>query len=767
MRRSAHPFRARRRPVQIFAEDVLRQLLDRLRAAFGVDFGGYKRSTIERRIERRMALQKIDRVEEYLKFLEVSGSELSLLYGDLLIGVTGFFRDREPFETLKEVVFPRLLERRSTDMPIRIWVTGCATGEEAYSVAMSLLEYLGDRAASYRIQIFATDIDDQALNRARQGVYPPNIELDVSPDRLQRFFSRHEKGYQVARPIRDMVVFARHNLGKDPPFSRVDLVTCRNVLIYMQPALQRRVLRIFHYALNPDAFLLLGTSESVGDASELFSLLDRRIKVYLKKNTPSAAVFDFALGARAGAEDHRSGAPIVDHRPEVSMQQLADRKVIEKYGPPAVLLNEQLEIIQFRGHTGPFLAPAPGTATFNIFKLARPELLMELRATLQRASVELVAVSSSPIPGWDGRNTPIVIDVMPLQDAGANRRCLLVSFRELAVPPAAAEAPAAIRIQERHPGLAELERDLVTTKEYLQTTVQELEVANEGLQSSNEELQSSNEELQSTNEELETSKEELQSTNEELATVNEELQNRMAQLALANDDLQNMLACVSSSMVIVGMDLRIRRFTSTAEKLLSLIATDVGRPVAYLGAVIKAPQIEQIVAETINTVSTREQRVRAVDGHWYMMRISPYRTADHAIRGVVIELNRATAALRKGVPPDDVNELVAKSFTKLPFAVMFLDAGLRIVWVNKRLYDMFGLTVEVLDASLDEVWAGRSENPELWSLLEATVAGGASFEDVAVERAFGRPSGRPLRFSGHFIPEDGERAALMLVTITE
>jgi len=763
MRLSGHPFVARKRPPHFLSRDSLGRLLEMVRRAFGVDFSTYKLNTVERRIARRMALQKIDKLDDYVRFVDSSSAELAVLYADLLIGVTNFFRDHEPFDALKSVMFPRLFENRGADSSIRIWVPGCATGEEAYSIAISLVEYLDHFAGARRVQIFATDIDEHALARARQAVYPPSIEVDVSPERLQRFFVRHDKGYEVSRPIRDMVVFARHNLGKDPPFSRLDLVSCRNVLIYMTAPLQRKVLRVFHYALNPDGFLLLGASESVGDASDQFTLLDRKLKVYLKKNVPSAAVFDFAAGAQAGLEP--PSIPAIDRRPPISIQQLADRKVLEKFAPPGLLLDENQDVIQFRGDTGPYLAPAPGIATLNVLKLVRPELMLELRSTLQRASdTGLPQVSRALHLRNDPQERLVVLDVMLLADGG-QKRCYLIVFREQPVaplgpgeqPPKKADAATQTRLEE-------MERELLVTKEYLQTTVQELEAANEELQSSNEELQSSNEELQSTNEELETSKEELQSTNEELATVNEELQNRMLQLNITNDDLKNVISGVTVAFVIVGMDLRIRVFSNQAERLLNLIAGDVGRPIAHLGASLNAPQIESLVSDAINTVRERNQRVRCSDGNWYTARMIPYRTSDHAIRGGLIEFLRAPATPKVGEVAQ-LHELASKVLSTLPHVVVVLDDQFRIVWVNKSFFDELQTGAEILGKSLDEVWAGRSTHPELWNALEETVASAKPFDGMWVSHPFGRASDRPMMFSGRSLRSEGERAALTLVVM--
>ena len=439
-RLSTHPYVAAR-PQKRFDEDTRSKLFILLRSAFGVDFGVYKPTTIERRIQRRLMLHKLDRLEDYLSYVQANAAELNLLYSDLLIGVTAFFRDKEPFEALTSVVFPRLFDSRRPDVPLRVWVAGCSTGEEAYSIAICLLEYLGDRSPGYKVQIFATDVDDQALAQARTAIYPESIDLDVSPQRLQRFFARSDKGFQVNRAIRDMVVFAHHNLGKDPPFSHIDLVSCRNVLIYMQPPLQKKVLRVLHYALGPDAFLLLGTSESVGEASDLFTLVDRKNKLYTKKNVVGPAAFDVAIGARTDAEPAKLRP--AEHRSGVSLLQLADRKVIEQYGPPGVVVSEAFDVLQYRGKTGRFFEPTPGAATINLLKLIRPELLHELRTALPRALHEGVRVVSDPVQlGHDADASTVRLDVMPLPDPGGAGTTLLVLFTEHG-PGAALEAPAA------------------------------------------------------------------------------------------------------------------------------------------------------------------------------------------------------------------------------------------------------------------------------------------------------------------------------------
>jgi two-component system, chemotaxis family, CheB/CheR fusion protein len=764
VRLAKHPYVVSARPGRVFDDDVRNKLFILLRNAFGVDFSAYKQPTIERRIQRRMALHKLEHLGDYLKYVMANASELNILYSDLLIGVTGFFRDGGPFESLKTLVFPQLLEHRTVDEPIRIWVAGCATGEEVYSIAMLLLEYLEERAPNYRLQLFATDIAEHSLTRARLAVYPRNIELEVAPERLQRFFLRTDKGYQVHRTVRDMVVFARHNLAKDPPFSRIDLVSCRNVLIYMQPALQKKVLRFFHYALNPNGFLLLGTSESVGDGSDLFALVDRKTKLYSKKDAARASALDFALGPRPDAEPTLARAR--DVRPAISVLQLADRKVLEQYGPPGVVVNETFDILQYRGKTGRFFEPAPGIASVNLLKLARPELLPELRSALHRALTEDIRVLSAPIQPWrDADFNTLRLDVTPLPDAATIGRTFLVLFTEQTTLTPAELAPPSdtAPVDARVHGL---ERELATTKEYLQTTIENYQATNEELQSSNEELQSSNEELQSTNEELETSKEELQSTNEELLTLNEELHNRMAQLNVTSDDLQNVFASANSAMLLVGRELRIRRFSSAAEKLLNLIPGDVGRPLAYLRGVIKARDIEQTVATAIDTTTSKEQKVRCADGYWYMMYITPYRTVDHVIRGAVIEFVRATAG--ESAEPADRRALERAIVASLPQALALLDDKQCISWANRVFLELFDVGPDVFGRPFEDLWGGKSEQPEVWKLLDAVTSEAPSeFRRLATAAPFQHPPGQRVRFSVRRLAEEDAGSARTLVMIEE
>jgi len=628
---------------------AMHELFAVLRTAFGVDFSQYKPVTIHRRLERRMMLNRIDDLAAYLRFARGKPAELGALYRDLLIHVTSFFREPELFDALKTMVFPRLLAQRSPDAPIRMWIAGCSTGEEAYSAGMALLEHLDERKSRRKIQIFATDLDDDALATARLGVYPREIEKHVSQKRLDRFFTRLEQdqGYRVCAPLRDVVVFATQDLAKDPPFSRIDLISCRNVLIYMQPELQRRLLSVFHYALHPDGFLVLGSSENVAGAFDLFSPVDRRLKIFSKKSIAARAA-GFAVRSAKQRVPHGPRRPKGAREPARPSDVLgrADRLVLESYGPPGLVVAEDRGVIQFRGDLAAYLAPATGLATLDARKLVRSEFLVELSAVLSHALDAGVPATSAAIAvPRDGGSCRVALDAFPLAEDESVGRCALVLFRELdstqAPVAGSSRAPVADEVRVR-----ELEHTLAAAREYLRATIEQADAASDDRRAESEELSAANEELQSANEELEASQEELQSTNEELTTVNEELQNRMIELGQSNDDLHNLLVAVDTPIVIVSLDLRIRRFTAAAERVFDLIPADVGRPMAHLKGFIDFSDVERVAAEVIRTETAQEHEVQDAQHRWYSMRVLPYKGSDRAVRGAVLELRPSSMPLR-------------------------------------------------------------------------------------------------------------------------
>ncbi len=746
-------------------QDQLAKLFAVIRAEFGIDLTQYKQSTIDRRIERRMTLHRITRLDEYVKLVQQNRNELEALYKDVLIAVTRFFRDPEVFDELERQVLPRLFESKVPNHPIRVWVPACATGEEAYSIAICLLEYSQKYRRDAKIQVFATDIDDESIQHARRGVYAANIAPDVSADRLNRFFVKKDNEFVVARSVRDLIVFSKQNILRDAPFSRIDLVSCRNLLIYLQPPAQKRVLRVIHYALNPSGYLILGTSETVGDAPELFSSVDRKCKIYLKKAAAVPRTLEASFSAAMPTETPPQTIPL---RPTLSLQAHADRKVLDLYGPPGVVINEELEILQFRGRTGHFLDPAPGAASWNVLRVVRIELHIELKRALQQAQSQQQRVTSEVTYPDGGKSNLVRIDVVPLEDPESRMRCLLVLFHALPPPKEVPILPppetiADATVLSLNQRIKDIERELVVTKEYLQTTIEEKESTLEELKSANEELQSSNEELQSTNEELETSKEEMQSTNEELTTVNEELQNRMTELSQTNDDLHNVLVGVDNAVVIVGMDLKIRRFTTTAEKLLNLVPGDIGRSIGFLDTFLGAGPLESKVSSVIQSLSTMEEEIRASNQRWYAVKISPYKTLDHSIRGALVTLMDIDIRRRAQEMTRDVAAYAGRFLAAMSHPLIMVDRKLRVLWCNDSFVETFQISAEeTVGNVLENVGAHRFAQSHLLERLEAVLASGSVVRGYPVRIAIPDIGERAFRLGASQVPIATETSAILV-----
>ncbi|MDB5386104.1 MAG: Protein-glutamate methylesterase [Planctomycetaceae bacterium] len=631
-------------PVALVEDDKsdLTEVIRILRDATGVDFTHYKFNTLFRRVTRRMVFQKIDVLTKYAEYLHQTPAEVDALYQDILISVTSFFRDPASFETLQKTVFPHLLENRSRHDPVRLWILGCSTGQEAYSLAMAFTEAAEAAGSSVPFQLFATDLNPLGIDKARAGTYPLNIAQDVSPERLQRFFTEVEGGYRICKSIRDACVFSRHNVLVDPPFSRIDLISCRNLLIYLEPVLQQRIMPTLHYALKPEGCLWLGGSETVGGFLNLFDAQDSKHKIYIKKPSTNSERGHFQV--QDGGVSRRAFMP-AQVRPiaVTDLPRDADRVLLARFAPPSVLVSAELDILQYRGDTGPFLTPAPGKASLNLLKMLREGLLVGVRGAILRAGKEETTVREEGLRvKSNGQYLDVAIEVIPIQGIAPKERGYLVLFegRHYATP---GDLPLAF-----HPELerettdkenARMAQELAATREYLQSVIEQQDVANEELQSANEEVQSANEELQSTNEELETSKEEIQSSNEELATVNDELNNRVVESNRVNNDLVNLISSVQMAIIILGPDLRVRRFTPLAEKLLNLIPADVGRPLADIKLNLEnLPDLESLLAQVRDTAIPQEHEVRDKSGRWVALRVRPYKTVDNQIDGVVVML---------------------------------------------------------------------------------------------------------------------------------
>src|SRR5215475_1316259 len=677
-------------------DEELHQVFEVLRPVSGVDFRHYKLPTIKRRLFRRMALHRLNEVAEYLRLLRSDQSEVRSLYQDLLIHVTRFFREPESFEALTRDVFPPIVQGRPQEQPIRVWVSGCATGEEAYSLAITLVEFLQKHQLDIPVQIFATDVSEMAVEQARTGVFSPSIEGDVGADRLRRFFTKHDGGFRVTKMIRDLCVFARQDLTKDPPFSRLDLILCRNVLIYMDTTLQKKLLSVFHYALNSNGFLMLGQAETVGSQVTLFSLVDKKFRVHRKKPAAGTPAMTFPVDYSGSALPQKK-AQAEPAGAEKFLQTEVSRVIMDRFAPPGVVVDNDMQIVQFRGQTGVFLEPAPGEASLNLLKMAKEGLLYGLRTAIHAARKSRNAVHRDGLQvrtdeGWK----PVSVDVIPL--AASGRTHYLVLFHEPQArggtrKKAAEEQAPSTSKRERKSQVNFLQRELAASREYLQSIIQELEAANEELQSANEEIVSSNEELQSTNEELDTAKEELQSTNEELNTVNEELHGRNEELSRLNSDLVNLLGSVQIAIVIVSADMRIRRFTPMAEKVLNLIPTDIDRLIAHINPNIIGANLADLIAECIDSIVAIEREVQDRQGHWYSLRIRPYRV-ENKIDGAVVALfdvdapKRYEEAMRSAVALADAVVQVSSR----PIAI--LDAELRVRSASPRFTQLFAIATD-------------------------------------------------------------------------
>jgi two-component system CheB/CheR fusion protein len=764
-------------PEMIVTPEQWQRVFQLLRNSSGVDFTHYKQPTLHRRLQRRMVLQKTTDVAQYLRHLEQNSQELKNLYQDILIHVTRFFREPDSYEALNTMIFPQIVDhRRESDEPIRVWVPGCSTGEEAYSVAIALLEYLGDNAASTPVQVFATDVSETAVEQARAGIYPETIIADVSQERLRRFFNKSEGRYRISKAVRDVVIFARQDLTRDPPFSKLDLIVCRNVLIYLGPILQKKLMNVFHYALKPTGYLMLGASETIGPHSDLFALADKKFKVYAKKITGARMNMDFPTGDYIQARSGAAVKPPRNARGGSNILNEANRVVLTKYAPPGVIVDEDLQIIQFRGQTGAFLEPAPGEASLNLLKMAREGLLYDLRAALLEARKSGAAVRREKLRvKHNGQLLEVAIEVIPLVVSNDERHFLIVfedarsrlspaqeRDRQPEVKPSKAK-PARKNSRQADERVTRLQQELAASREYLQSIIQDLEAANEELQSANEEILSSNEELQSTNEELDTAKEELQSTNEELNTVNEELQGRNEELSRANSDLLNLLSSVQIAVVMVNSDLRIRRFTPMAEKVLNLIPTDIGRPIGDIKPNLDLPDLENLITNAIDSVNSIEREAKDRQGATYLVRIRPYKNLENRIDGAVVALFDLHHGQREQSSVEIV-KMVDRLLQVSREPMIVLDSHANLVGMNRAFADLFQLSSDAaIGRPVYELAGGQWDIPRLHEMLEQTLPSEGRVMDFPMEHEFGSLGKLTLHVNAHRVAvDDGENDRIIL-----
>jgi two-component system, chemotaxis family, CheB/CheR fusion protein len=755
-------------PAEAVRDENLQRVFAMLRGATGVDFRQYKMPTIERRLQRRLLLHRLTRLDDYVRVLRESPSEVLALYGDILIHVTRFFREPESFEALTDRVFPRLIADHKGDHPLRAWVAGCSTGEEAYSLAIALLEALGDDAARIPVQIFATDVSEDAIQRARMGTYPASIVSDVSAERMRRFFTKLDGSYRIAKSVRDVCVFARQDVTRDPPFSRLDLILCRNVLIYLSAALQRRLMNVFHYALKPGRFLVLGHAETIGTHADMFQLEDRKHRIYSRKGLDvAAAPFAVDTSGIGQVPVRPAGPPRDDLR---SIQAEANRVLLDRYAPAGVVIDEEQQIVHFRGATGPYLEPAAGDPSLHLFKMAREGLLQGLRTAVNEARLSGRAARKDGVRvrqngGW----RPVNVEVVPL--SGPDKRHFLVLFESAS----AAEREAEVQVGQTEAPTADpsidgrvqsLEEEIAASRAYLQSIIHELEAANEELQSANEEILSSNEELQSTNEELDTAKEELQSTNEELNTVNDELHGRNEELSRVNSDLINILSSVQIAILIVSSDLRIRRFTPMAERMLNLIGTDVGRPIGHIKPNFDIPDLEELIREVIDAVTTIEREVRDRQGRWYALRVRPYKNVDNRIDGAVLSLFDIDALHRQEVELRETRHYAEAVVEAVRQPLVVLDHDLRVRTANATFLATAKLGIDaVRGRPFLELGDGEWNGEALREALERMANGGPD-DHVGVRHVSSGGVMRSMLVEARRIEGPAGRPSIILLAFT-
>ena len=730
-------------------EPQLARILRLVRNATKVDFTHYKHSTLTRRIRRRMALRGVETQAEYIRDLEQNSQEASALCESFFVTVTAFFREPEVFEELKRRVFPELLKNRIPEDPIRIWVPGCATGEEAYSIAICLMEFLDDVKVNVPFELFASDISEPAIARARAGAYAPAALTNVSPHRLERFFTRTERGHQIVKPIRDVCVFARHNLAQDPPFSKLDLVSCCNVLIYLGAALQRKVLSKLRYALKPNGFLVLGPSESIGTLSDSFRQVEKTHKIYCIRpadSTPAMTPVESrpAEGRLELRERSTEGRAALDVRRE------ADRLVLAEYGPSGAVVDDDLNIVQVRGRTAPYLELSPGEPTHNLLKLAREGLIGGLGKAIRSARENDAAARAEGFRiESDGRLTEVSIRVIPFRGpASSGERNFLILFEDSG--PATIPEPAVLDNE----GRARIRRELVATKEYLQSIV-------EDNATTLEELRAANEEAQAGNEELETAQEELESVNEELNTLNEELKISNVEFSKVNRDLANLLESISIPLVMVGRDLRIRRFTRAIEPMLNLIASDVGRSITDLQPHIELPNLERLLLEAMNGGNRKPRDIRDAHGRWYSLRILPSVGPDGQADGAVLMLIDIDAA-KRGL---DFAEAIVETVRE---PLVILNQNLEVMKANRTFYAMFQARREETEGRLIyDLGNGQWNIPQLRELLEDILPAHSTFRDFEVTHEFEHVGRKVMLLNGSEIFNPNAQARTILLAIED
>jgi two-component system, chemotaxis family, CheB/CheR fusion protein len=747
-------------------DDFLRQIFVLTRLASGIDFSPYKRTTVMRRLSRRLALRQLDSLDDYVKLLQKDPGEALALSKDILIHVTEFFRYPEAFESLRRQVFPEIIQRHAKGTSIRIWVAGCSSGEEVYSIAITLVECFEAEQHKIPVQIFGSDVSEESIAKARSGLYPETLKDYVSHERLDRFFVRTENGYRIAKHIRDLCVFVKHDIAKDPPFAKLDLISCRNVFIYLGADLQKRMIQLFHRCLNQHGFLMLGRSESVAGLSQLFSIVDKPHKIFVKTG---ASPMVGSLNLLSPGVSYPGGSPpATNSHPKAAtteLQRQADLLLLNRYAPPGVLVNEKMDIVQVRGKTGPFLELPSGQPNLNLLKLVRDPLLTDLSYLFGQSQKQQHVARKENVHIADGdRELGFHLEIDPLGDVAGNRYywVLFEDSKPIDKPASGSAAK-----DSDNPELQTLREEMRAAQTILQSLADDRQRINEELTQANEELVSSNEELQSTNEELETAKEELQSANEELTTLNDELHGRNQDLNLANSDLVNLIASVDIPIVIISGDRKVRLFTPRAKTLMNLIPSDIGRPIDDIRLNVNLTDLDRHISEVLDTLTAKELDVQDKQGDWYRMQIRPYKTTENKLDGIVLSLIdisrlKATAGLAEAA----LGYIMSVVETiKVPVAV--LNDKLGVVSANQSFFQTFGGTVnQIVGHPFFETYGGAWDTNDLKATLEASLIKDV---DCALELRTEIPLGnkRTIVFSSSILHWKSHMPMLLLTLLDE
>ncbi len=758
---------------------ALQQVFTALRTGTGHDFSLYKKSTILRRLERRMRMYQFGELMQYAEHLQATPPEVQALFKELLIGVTKFFRDYPAFEVLESQLLPDLVGRKKKNEPLRIWVAGCSTGEEVYSIAILVQECLERLKLRnvIKVQMFATDLDPEAVRRARQGIYADNVANDISAERLERWFVQKDSTYQVVQEIREMIIFAEHNLIKDASFTNLDLLCCRNVLIYFTAELQRKLLPVFHYTLREGGVLFLGPSETISGFDDLFTPIDSKWKIFRRRENSVALTrfIEFPAQTTPPKRPQLPGVnaevplPVTGKDRSANLQEKINRVLLQKRTPPALVINAQGELIFVHGRTGKYLEPAPGQFNANVYEMAREGLLLELRGAVLRASTQADPVVVPHVNvKTNGHYQLVRLTVEQLHEPEELKGMLLVTFED---QPAPRKTPAgrqrAVPAPEKDKVIEQMEQELAFTRQHLQQTIEQMQTTVEELKSANEELQSTNEELQSTNEESNTAKEEMQALNEELMTVNMQFRAKTDELTELNNDMANLLNSAEVATLFLSNQLYIKRFTPSVTEIIPLVPTDVGRPVANLATRLRYEHLVRDVQEVLAKLTPKEVEVEDTNGQWYLLRIIPYRTLDNFIGGAVLSFQPITALKVVRTQLQATRELAGDLLDALPGPAVLLNASLGVAAANEAFLQAFHLEAgQVVDRPIYKLGDGAWNAPALRGWLEAVLAGNGP-ERFPAGVSGGLPGSKPLQLRARRLRNGEGETPQLLVTLEE